>query len=214
MTALTQEAPVMTPDTTPGPDLDELLWQAWKALELPEGLRAEIIEGFIEVSPTGRFSHAKLSNQLRRELLRYLDSESRPYLVNNDMNVMHGRNVWIPDAFVSPEDDDEFVTEDGLGLHAQCVGLIVEVVSPGHDGTQRDRVRKRRAYARAGIPVYVLVDAYDEQGIVTVLTGPCPKKATYTVENRVHFGTDVTIPEGPAKGFVIGESITGPPRNA
>ncbi|WP_329397865.1 Uma2 family endonuclease [Streptomyces lydicus] len=213
MTALAQEAPVTTPETTtPGPDLDEVLWQAWKAMELPEGLRAEIIEGFIEVSPTGRFSHAKLSNQLRRQLLRYLDSESRPYHVNNDMNVMFGRNVWIPDAFVSPEDDDEFVTEDGLGLDARCVGLIVEIVSPGHDGTQRDRVRKRRAHARAGIPVYVLVDAYDGRGIVTVLTAPCPAEAAYAIENRVHFGTDVAIPEGPAKGFVIGEAITGPPR--
>ncbi|WP_414505606.1 hypothetical protein [Streptomyces sp. NEAU-L66] len=34
MTALTQEKPVTTPEaTTPGPDLDEVLWQAWKAME-------------------------------------------------------------------------------------------------------------------------------------------------------------------------------------
>ncbi|MGW1049472.1 hypothetical protein ACWD4N_03580 [Streptomyces sp. NPDC002586] len=39
------------------PDLDEVLWLAWKAMELPEGYRAEIIEGAIEVSPTGRLSH-------------------------------------------------------------------------------------------------------------------------------------------------------------
>ncbi|MFD3762041.1 hypothetical protein [Streptomyces sp. NPDC058622] len=36
--------------------------------------------------------------------------------------------------------------------------LIVEVVSPGSDGIARDRTRKRRAYARAGIAVHVLVD--------------------------------------------------------
>lgn len=215
MTALAQEAPVTTPETTtPGPDLDEVLWQAWKAMELPEGLRAEIIEGFIEVSPTGRYSHGKVSNRLRQELIRYLDGESRPYVVNNDMNVIHGRTVWIPDAFISPEDDEEFVTEDGLGIDARCVCLIAEVVSPGHDGTQRDRVRKRRAYARAGIPVYVLIDPYEGHGIVTVLTGPCPDEANYASENRARYGTDVTIPEGPAKGFVIGEAITGPPRNA
>ncbi|WP_327154628.1 Uma2 family endonuclease [Streptomyces tubercidicus] len=210
MTALAHEAPEMTS----GSDLDELLWQAWKAMELPEGLRAEIVEGFIEVSPTGRFSHGKVSNQLRQALILYLAGEARPYAVNNDMNVIHGRKVWIPDAFVSPEDDDEFVTEDGLGLDARCVGLIVEVVSPGHDGTQRDRVRKRRAYSRAGIPVYVLIDAYDDHGVVTLLTDPRPDEATYGCENRVSYGTDVTIPEGPAKGFVIGEAITGPPRNA
>lgn len=68
MTALAHEAPEMTS----GSDLDELLWQAWKAMELPEGLRAEIVEGFIEVSPTGRFSHGKVSNQLRQALILYL----------------------------------------------------------------------------------------------------------------------------------------------
>ncbi len=208
MSALAHEAP----ENTSGLDPDELLWQAWKAMELPEGLRAEIVEGFIEVSPTGRYSHGTTSNRLRRELTRHLDQQSSSYVVNNDMNVMHGRKVWIPDAFVAPADDDEFVTDDGLGVEARCVALIAEVVSPGHDGTQRDRVRKRRAYARAGIPVYILIDAYDAHGIVTVLTAPSPAEAVYAAETRVPYGTEVAIPEGPAKGFLIGEAITGPPQ--
>ncbi len=48
MTALAEEvAPVVAdePVSEPGSDLDEVLWQAWKALDLPEGYRAEIIEG-------------------------------------------------------------------------------------------------------------------------------------------------------------------------
>jgi hypothetical protein len=60
MTALAHERPeTMTEIRTEaqclpenGPGLDEALWQAWKAIELPEGYRAEIIEGVIEVSPT------------------------------------------------------------------------------------------------------------------------------------------------------------------
>ncbi|WP_232107944.1 MULTISPECIES: hypothetical protein [Streptomyces] len=43
----------MIPRPSPLVNLDEVLWQAWKAMELPEGYRAEIIEGAIEVSPTG-----------------------------------------------------------------------------------------------------------------------------------------------------------------
>lgn len=31
---------------------------------------------------------------------------------------------------------------------------------------------------------------------------------------RAEYGHEVTIGEGPAKGFVIGEEITGPARNA
>ncbi|MCZ0988397.1 Uma2 family endonuclease [Streptomyces diastatochromogenes] len=90
--------------------------------------------------------------------------------------------------------------------------LIVEVVSPGKRNQDRDRVRKRREYARAGIPVYVIIDDYDNRGTVSILTAPVPERARYEDEHRVPYGTDAIIPEGPAKGFVIGEGITGPKR--
>ncbi|MGX1851211.1 Uma2 family endonuclease [Streptomyces sp. NBC_01456] len=218
MTALAQEAPVTTPDittpetTTPGSALDEVLWQAWKAMELPEGFHAEIIEGSIEVSPTGRFAHGQIANCLRDKLVVFL-AESE-YVARQDMNVVHDRKVWIPDCFVVPEDPEEHVTDDGIGIKASAVQMIVEVVSPGHDGLERDRERKRRAYARAGIPVYVLVDDYDDHGTVSVLTSPRPDDGVYTDAHCVAYGTEITIPEGPAKGFTITESITGPPRTA
>ncbi|MFG2136188.1 Uma2 family endonuclease [Streptomyces sp. NPDC048650] len=110
-------------------------------------------------------------------------------------------------------DDDEFITADGLGLDARCVALIVEVASPGDD-KQHDRVRRRRAYARAGIPVYVVIDDYDDNGHVTVLTSSSPEEANHGDSTRRPYGTEVTIPEGPAKGFTIGETITGPPRTS
>ncbi|MFF4949044.1 Uma2 family endonuclease [Streptomyces chattanoogensis] len=214
MTALAYEAPEATMPGPERPDLeDELLWQAWKAMELPEGLRAEIVEGFIEVSPTGRHRHSKIGFRFRRDLAKFLDAQSSTFITDNDMNVMHGKDVLIPDAYVAPEDDDEFITEDGLGLDAQGVALVLEVVSRGNDGIQRDRVRKRRAYARAGIPVYVIIDDYDDHGHVTVLTSPSPEEANYGDSTRRPYGTDITIPEGPAKGFVIGEPITGPRRS-
>lgn len=50
------------------PSLDEVLWRAWLALELPEGYHAEIVEELIEVSPTGRRSHSLAANRLRRAL--------------------------------------------------------------------------------------------------------------------------------------------------
>jgi len=77
-----------------------------------------------------------------------------------------------------------------LGALASGVLLVAEVVSPGHDARSRDLVRKRRAYARAGIPAYVIIDELDGSGHVTVLTAP------------------------DAKGFVIGVAITGESRTA
>ncbi|WP_240980785.1 MULTISPECIES: hypothetical protein [unclassified Streptomyces] len=47
----------------------------------------------------------------------------------------------------------------------------------------------------------------------TVLTEPEPDKADWVGVHRVPYGTEVTISEGPAKGFVIDEAITGPKRS-
>ncbi|MFD4603425.1 Uma2 family endonuclease [Streptomyces sp. NPDC058464] len=214
MTALAHERPETmseaSADIVNGPDLDEVLWQAWKAMELPEGYRAEIIEGAIEVSPTGRLTHAQITNRLRRALDKFLDGGE--HACHQDTNVIHKRKGWIPDAFVAPEDLEEYADEEGLGVEASAVHLVVEVVSPGKRNQDRDRVRKRREYARAGIPVHVIIDDYDGQGAVTLFTGPRPDRADWEDIHRVPYGTEVTVPEGPAKGFVIGETITGPKR--
>jgi Uma2 family endonuclease len=190
-----------------GPELDEVLWQAWKAMELPEGYRAEIIEGAIEVSPTAHRSHALIANRVRRALDQFLDGGE--YACHQDVNVIHNRKAWIPDALVAPEDTEACGDEDDMGVKAGSVHLIVEVVFPGKRNQDRDRIRKRREYARAGIPVYVLIDDYDGQGAVTLFTRPNPDKADWEDIHRVPYGTDVTVPEGPDKGFVIGEVITG-----
>ncbi|MFI2617839.1 Uma2 family endonuclease [Streptomyces sp. NPDC018584] len=204
MTALAHEVtPVVD---NPVSDLDEILWQAWKAMDLPEGYRAEIIDGAIEVSPTGRRRHTVLINRLRRALEGHLrGSGHAPY---QDGNVIHRRKAWIPDLFVAPEDLDEVPDEEDLGVDASGVAMVVEVVSPGRRNIERDRVRKRREYARAGIPVYVIVDDFDENGAVFVLTAPNPEKAAYEDEHRVPYGTEAVVPSGPAKGFAIGEEIT------
>ncbi|MFE7837933.1 Uma2 family endonuclease [Streptomyces sp. NPDC057474] len=179
-------------------------------MEIPEGYRAEIIEGAIEVSPTDRFAHAQVVNRLRDALALHLKDSD--YGAWNDANVIHARRAWIPDGLVAPRTAELIEDEDGLGIKAQAVSLVVDVVSPGRSNQDRDRVRKRREHARASIPAYVIIDDYDGQGTVTLFTGPRPDKADWDDIHRVPYGTEVVIPEGPAKGFVIGEAITGSKR--
>lgn len=208
MTALAHEVPPAAPEEEPepGPGLDEVLWDVWKAMELPEGYRAEIIEESIEVSPTGRRRHAVVINRLRRALEAHLaDGDHAAY---QDGNVIHGRTVLLPDLFVAPADLDEIPDQDDLGVDAAGVALVVEVTSPGQRNLDRDRVRKRRAYAQAGVPVYVIVDDFDDEGTVAVLSAPNPGRGRYAEEHRVPYGTDAVVPEGPAKGLVIGDDIT------
>ncbi|MGO4461992.1 Uma2 family endonuclease [Streptomyces sp. M-16] len=180
-------------------------------MELPEGYRAEIIEGFIEVSPTGRYARGQVANRARRALDAF--PAGGEFAAHQDMIVIHGREAWIPDVFITLEDAEEHdrgrPRDRRLGRPSDRRGRL-----PGGDGITRDRTRKRRAYARAGIPVYVLIDDHDDGGTVTVLSAPGPEAAVYADEVRTAYGSGATVPEGPAKGFTVGEEITGPRRGA
>lgn len=191
-------------------DLDEILWRAWKALEPPEGCRAEIIEGTLEIQRIGRLRHAQVVNRLRDALPRSRFGDE--FGAHQALAVVHGRSVWVPDLVVAPLELEPHADPEDFGVTASAVHLVVEVVSCGRRHQDRDRVRKRREYARAGVPVYVVIDDYDSHGTVTALTEPEPDKANWVGVHRDPYGTEVTIPEGPAKGFVIGEAITGPKR--
>ncbi|MFB7059003.1 hypothetical protein ACFCXT_38510 [Streptomyces vinaceus] len=102
------------PEVTTSPsDLGEVLWQAWKAVEPPEGYRVEIVEGFIVVSPTGRLSHSVIVNRLRRKLDGFLDRSE--FAAHQGTGVIHDRTAWFPDVLVAPEGLEEHGTDDGTG---------------------------------------------------------------------------------------------------
>ncbi|GHH71058.1 hypothetical protein GCM10018781_31610 [Kitasatospora indigofera] len=61
--------------------------------------------------------------------------------------------------------------------------MVVETVSPGSESRKRDLVRKHRAYATAGTPVYVIIDDFDG-GSVTVLSGPDPARGGYRIQSQ------------------------------
>ncbi|MFB7911443.1 Uma2 family endonuclease [Kitasatospora sp. NPDC056076] len=192
-------------------DRDQVLWEMWKSSDEFEGYRVEILdEEGLTVSPTGNSRHARINRRLLAALVGHLQgSEWAP---GTDCNVIHGLKVFIPDVYVTPEDDEEIEHPDGLGLLASGIPLVVETVSPGPKARTRDHLLKRCAYAAAAIPVYVIIDDYDEGGTVTILTSPDPGRGEYLSTSRIPYGKEAVIPEGPAKGFVIGPEITGEPR--
>jgi Uma2 family endonuclease len=188
-------------------NLDQALWEMWKSMDVPEGFRVEIIEGGFEVSPTGSSRHFDVNNLVLEDLFFHLRGSAwRP---GNDCNVIDGFKVLIPDVFVAPRDIEEVEHPEGKGVQASGVVLVVETVSPGPENRRRDLVLKHRAYAAAGIPVYVIIDDYDDGGAVTILTKPDRDRRAYDSSIRVPYGKEAVIPEGPAKGFVIGPEITG-----
>lgn len=190
------------------PGLDEVLWRAWKAMDLPEGYRAEIIDEAIVVSRVGGRRASTLAHRLRKALESRLTGSGLE--VYQDGNVIRGRKVCVPDLFVGPEDLDEIPDEEGLGVDATRVELVAEIVSPGTEAHHWDHIGKPRWYARAGIPVYVVIDDFDDQGTVTVFSGPDPEKGSYATKTSVSYGTTVVIPDGPAEGLEITGTLTRP----
>jgi Uma2 family endonuclease len=158
-------------------ELDQVLWEAWKAMELPEGYRVEIVEGVLEVQRIGRVRHGSIANRFGEALSRY--GCKGEYGAYHGMAVTLGRRrVWMPDVVVAERGPEPSADEEGIGVVASAVYVVAEVVSQGERHQERDRVRKRREYARAGIPVYVIIDDYDNQGTVTVLTEPSRRRPT------------------------------------
>jgi hypothetical protein len=90
--------------------------------------------------------------------------------------------------------------------------------APGRGNLPASPFRVVRALLRSSShiwlrsPVYVLIDDYDNHGTVTILSSPSPDEEIYAAESRTPYGTEVQIPEGPAKGFAITKAVTGPPR--
>ncbi|WP_030942190.1 Uma2 family endonuclease [Streptomyces sp. NRRL S-646] len=119
-----------------------------------ETVRFEFIDGRIGLKKVTNGNHNTITMWLIRQCMR-----ARPEL---DLNPLQGLKVEAyrkgrarPDGVLAPV--DHFV---GQGEWADPRGVLmaVEITSYDSDTHKRDRVEKPRAYAEAGIPVYLLID--------------------------------------------------------
>ncbi|QVQ55160.1 Uma2 family endonuclease [Spiractinospora alimapuensis] len=164
----------------PAPDtsLAELADQ----LRVPEGYRVEIIGGQVVVSPTPLLRHARIVSRLFRAPALAVEG-----LVPLDMvsiELPDSEERYIPDLVFLPEE----VNDDEWLIPVSEVALAVEVTSPGNP--EHDRVRKLRGYARAAVPIYLLIDTGDE----TVTLFENPRDGAYHRQTRVDMGGTITLP--------------------
>lgn len=107
----------------------------------------EVVDGMIVVSPSASIRH----NRLARVLANALDTAGGP-----DWNADTDFDVRLQDVPLTNRRPDVVVyraaTIDDTPMRPEHVLLVVEVVSPGSETT--DRVVKVEQYARAGIPFY------------------------------------------------------------
>ncbi len=119
-----------------------------------DGLRHEVIEGFLFSEPSPRRAHQRVLLNLAALLQAHVREQGlgEVYLAPFDV-VLDRRTVVVPDLLFVARERAGIVTERAVEGPPD---LVVEILSPGTAG--RDRVAKLNAYARHGVPHYWLVD--------------------------------------------------------
>lgn len=176
----------------PTPSAGEVLLEGFLQLETPEGFRAELIEGEIVVSPPPGGPHEHNIWRLVRQVDRQSAVEM-DFSGNKGLLLKRGglcpKNHVIPDGVFAPLERDLFVDAEPW-MPGDGVALVVEVTSSQAD---RDRIGKRHCYAKAAIPLYLLVDR--ERQAVSLFSEPAAESEDYREEFRVPFGKPLPLPE-------------------
>ncbi|GAA2806305.1 Uma2 family endonuclease [Kitasatospora paracochleata] len=161
---------------------EEELLDAFLALDTPEGFKAELIEGEIVVTPPPDGDHETAIGRIVKQVFRQCPA---------DLDFAPGKGLIVPDGRYIP--DGTFTVADAmLGKESWSspdgVVMVMEVTSsrPG-----KDREAKRRGYAEAGIPLYLLVDRQRDE----IVLYSHPRVGDYAATNAVPVGDPLPLPE-------------------
>ncbi|WP_310712776.1 Uma2 family endonuclease [Streptomyces lydicus] len=168
---------------------DDTLLEGFLALETPHGFRAELIEGEIAVTPPPDGDHEDYLSAILRQVLREsatdMDSSGHKGLLL-PAGADKPPNHVIPDATLAPRALRLFRGAPSW-MPGDGVAMVVEVTSTN---PRKDRKDKRHCYARAAIPLYLLVDR--DKATVTLFSEP--EEEDYSEFHTLPFGKPVTLP--------------------
>jgi Uma2 family endonuclease len=157
----------------------------------PLGWRVELIEGEICVTPPANGEHEGIVSRLNRQIIRKDPDDFLFTYTGIGLNVPGASKTGhvVPDLVVAPDGcfDDEKQWHDSLP-----VLLVAEVTSPGT--ADRDRDKKIRGYARAGIPIYLLIDR--EEAEVVVYSEPSDDDYTQAPKHKLGLTVPLPAPFG------------------
>ena len=137
-------------------------WSIEDLLGLPsDGMRYELVDGSLLVSPHAGIPHGRVVQHLRRQLERYAP-ETVEVGQNLAVRVRSPRSYFVPDLWVVRS---EALNRAGNSFESTDVLLVVEVLSPSNKAI--DLVLKRHYYADGGVSEYWIVDS--DGGTITVL---------------------------------------------
>ncbi|MER7717120.1 Uma2 family endonuclease [Streptomyces flaveolus] len=171
------------------PITQDLLLEWFLALETPEGFRAELIEGEIVVTPPPDGDHEHYISRIMTQVIRR-SRAAMDFSGNKGLKLKNADGLLvdhvIPDGTFAPE---RSMLYRGAEPWMPCdgVSLVLEVTS---SKPMADRETKRHAYARGGIPFYLLVDR--QESSITLFGDP--GHGDYRQHCTVAFGKPLTLP--------------------
>ncbi|MFF4155684.1 Uma2 family endonuclease [Streptomyces sp. NPDC001678] len=151
-----------------------------------EGVRLEFINGKLGVKPVPDGDHGRIIQWLLRICI-----QARPELFLHEQGLKlpaYRKGNARPDGTLAPS--DAFVGQ-GEWASVEGVLMVVEVTSYDSDTDRRDRSEKPRAYAEAGIPVYLLID----RDTCEVVVYSDPDGVRYEQVRIVPFGKPLALPD-------------------
>jgi Uma2 family endonuclease len=148
--------------------LDELEALFWSLREIRGFERSELLEGRIVVSPAGVFWHSRASLWLYDQFRDAARERGWEQSLDSDIVLPPTRDIIRPDHMLV-RDAGKF-SELTPTVPVEHVLLLSEVVSPS--SVRDDREVKPARCARAGIPLYLLVDRLSNPMSVTLLSEP------------------------------------------
>ncbi|MFF5207077.1 Uma2 family endonuclease [Streptosporangium sp. NPDC000396] len=162
--------------------------ELFESLPPMPGLRAEIIDGNLILSPSGIPHHGRIAMRLAFALLPLLEENDwESFTGNVDVCVEGPRDTVVPDYCLvrtgAPLWGDREILSSGLIMAA-------EVVS--HGSTEIDRATKPRIYAGCGIPIMLLIDPVASPPTITVLSDP--EDGAYRTTGCTQLGKPIKIP--------------------
>ncbi|MCQ8189242.1 Uma2 family endonuclease [Streptomyces rugosispiralis] len=176
--------------TAPLPDQEFVnLLDIHAQLELPDGMRAELIGGEIVISPTPANFHNWIFSELNLQLVREVPTQWR---ITNTTTVFlpATEERFIPDLLIC--ESEALKSMEEWQVEASDVLLVAEITSPSTRA--RDLGAKVKGYAHSNVPIYLLIDPHHNEGSTTVYSAP-DGKGRYRDEHRAAFGEPVTLPE-------------------
>ena len=149
---------------------------------LPENVRAELIDGQFYYMAAPSRMHQKILSHLHATIYNYINSKDglcevypAPFAVKLFSN---SKTIVEPD--ISIICDKTKLTDKG------CTGApdwIIEIVSPSNPG--HDYIRKLNLYASAGVREYWIVDPHNEKVLVYHLEEGKFGYEAYTFQDRI-----------------------------